>query len=198
MPATDFFGVNDAVKRLDAPAGYEAVHQDGYSWARAGTTYEDSTRLGPEAWNQLVANFRALLTIPGVVFDDEDPRSAYLLRDVITAYIGIKGAALLPGVLINNIPALAADDDFMAAFATAAAVIVPPPPVVPNVVLRNYVTGAAWLSSTSAADNNWLAVCWASELGLFCAVGITGTGNRVMTSPDGITWTVRTSAADND
>ncbi|APH71458.1 hypothetical protein [Aquibium oceanicum] len=121
MPATDFFGVTDLVKRLDPPAGYEEVHQDGYSWARAGTTYEDTTRLGPEAWNQIVANFRALLTIPGVVFEDADPRTPWLLRDVITAYIGIKGAALLPGVLINNIPALAADEDFMAAFAAAMA-----------------------------------------------------------------------------
>jgi hypothetical protein len=32
---------------------------------------------------------------------------------------------------------------------------------------------------------------------LFVAVAQTGTGNRVMTSPDGITWTSRTSAADN-
>jgi hypothetical protein len=33
---------------------------------------------------------------------------------------------------------------------------------------------------------------------LFAAVSTTGTGNRVMTSPDGITWTSRTSAADNN
>jgi predicted RecA/RadA family phage recombinase len=33
--------------------------------------------------------------------------------------------------------------------------------------------------------------------GLFVAVANTGTGNRVMTSPDGITWTSRASAADN-
>ncbi|MDC1474477.1 hypothetical protein N8350_02575, partial [Candidatus Nanopelagicales bacterium] len=32
---------------------------------------------------------------------------------------------------------------------------------------------------------------------LFVAVASSGTGNRVMTSPDGITWTSRTSAADN-
>ncbi len=51
---------------------------------------------------------------------------------------------------------------------------------------------------TSAADNDWLSVCWSPELGLFCAVAYSGTGNRVMTSPDGITWTIRTSAADND
>jgi hypothetical protein len=35
-------------------------------------------------------------------------------------------------------------------------------------------------------------------LSILVAVAITGTGNRVMTSPDGITWTARTSAADND
>jgi predicted RecA/RadA family phage recombinase len=33
--------------------------------------------------------------------------------------------------------------------------------------------------------------------GLFVAVAASGTGDRVMTSPDGITWTSRTSAADN-
>ena len=66
-----------------------------------------------------------------------------------------------------------------------------------NVVHRNYVANASWLSSSSAADNQWRSVCWSPELGLFCAVADTGTGNRVMTSPDGITWTTRTSAADN-
>jgi hypothetical protein len=42
-----------------------------------------------------------------------------------------------------------------------------------------------------------VAVCWSAEVGLFVAVAISGTGNRVMTSPDGITWTARSSAADN-
>ena len=55
-----------------------------------------------------------------------------------------------------------------------------------------------WTARTSAADNNWQSVCWSSELSLFVAVAATGTGNRVMTSPDGITWTTRTSAADNN
>ena len=66
-----------------------------------------------------------------------------------------------------------------------------------NVVLRNHVTGEDWLSSTSGANNNWYALCWAAELGLFCAVAATGTGNRVMTSADGINWTAQTSASDN-
>jgi hypothetical protein len=66
-----------------------------------------------------------------------------------------------------------------------------------NAVLRRHVTAHAWLASTSAADNGWSSIAWSPELGLFCAVSQTGTGNRVMTSPDGIVWTIRTSASDN-
>ena len=39
-----------------------------------------------------------------------------------------------------------------------------------------------WVTRASAADNNWLSVCWSPELGLFAAVAISGVGNRVMTS----------------
>jgi len=57
----------------------------------------------------------------------------------------------------------------------------------------------AWTTRVSAADNGWIGVTWAPELGLFVAVATdTGTGNRVMTSPDGITWTSRISAVDNN
>ena len=68
----------------------------------------------------------------------------------------------------------------------------------PDIPRRNHLTAATWLASTSAADNSWFGLCWAAEIGRFCAVSITGTGDRAMTSPDGITWTSRTSAADND
>ena len=69
-----------------------------------------------------------------------------------------------------------------------------------TVTVRGGMTNSTFLATarTSAADNNWFSVCWSPERSLFVAVGITGTGNRVMTSPDGITWTARTSAADND
>jgi gliding motility-associated-like protein len=53
----------------------------------------------------------------------------------------------------------------------------------------------AWASRTSAADNNWYGVAYGN--GVFVAVASSGTGNRVMSSPDGITWTARASAADN-
>ena len=54
---------------------------------------------------------------------------------------------------------------------------------------------SVWKSRTSAADNEWYGVTFGNNL--FVAVSSTGSGNRVMTSPDGTTWTMRTSAADN-
>jgi hypothetical protein len=53
-----------------------------------------------------------------------------------------------------------------------------------------------WTIRSSAADNNWYSVTYGN--GTFVAVAYSGTGNRVMTSPDGITWTIRSSAADNN
>ena len=50
---------------------------------------------------------------------------------------------------------------------------------------------ASWPTQTIAAFQ-WNAVCWAPELGLFCAVGNTTTPGAA-TSPDGITWTTRTT-----
>ena len=57
-----------------------------------------------------------------------------------------------------------------------------------------------WLiqATPANADNDWASIAWSPELGLFAAVAITGVGNRVMTSPDGVNWTLRASAADND
>ena len=52
-----------------------------------------------------------------------------------------------------------------------------------------------WSSRTSPADNNWWGVAYGTDpngSGLFVAIASSGTG-RVMTSPDGINWTLRTS-----
>ena len=54
--------------------------------------------------------------------------------------------------------------------------------------------GVNWTSRTSAADNAWWGITYGN--GLFVAVGFSGSGNRVMTSPDGITWTARNSQSD--
>jgi len=58
------------------------------------------------------------------------------------------------------------------------------------------VIGNNWVSRTSAADNYWYGIAYGN--GLFVAVAYSGTGNRVMTSPDGINWTTRTPAADRN
>jgi hypothetical protein len=59
--------------------------------------------------------------------------------------------------------------------------------------------GINWtFGGNTAASNTWNSIAWAPELGLFAAVSSTGIGNRVMTSTDGFTWTIRNSAADKD
>lgn len=60
---------------------------------------------------------------------------------------------------------------------------------------RPRATLMKWILRSTPADNDWTAVTYGN--GLFVAVSATGTGDRVMTSPDGITWTLRASAADN-
>jgi formylglycine-generating enzyme required for sulfatase activity len=64
--------------------------------------------------------------------------------------------------------------------------------VVGNIISK----GTSWTSRTSAADNNWQGVAYGN--GMFVAVSLNGSSNRVMTSPDGINWTSRTSAVDNN
>ena len=62
--------------------------------------------------------------------------------------------------------------------------------------LLNEASTYQWTSRTSAADSTWRGITYGN--GLFVAVSsFSGTGNNVMTSPDGITWTLRGSVVDN-
>lgn len=54
-------------------------------------------------------------------------------------------------------------------------------------------TGTTWTARTYPAENSWVGVAYGNNL--FVAIASSGTGNRVMTSPDGITWTIRTTPA---
>lgn len=63
------------------------------------------------------------------------------------------------------------------------------------------VIGAAimaqpFVTRASAADHDWRSIAWSAELGIFAAVGVSTTLNGVMTSPDGINWTLRSGPAD--
>ena len=49
--------------------------------------------------------------------------------------------------------------------------------------------GVTWTERTAAASLDWRGVAWASDIGLYAAVGVPG---GAMTSPDGVTWTIRT------
>lgn len=52
--------------------------------------------------------------------------------------------------------------------------------------------GAVW-SAPAITSSSWYGICWSPELSLFCTVAHTG-ANQVATSPDGVTWTVRTAS----
>ena len=52
------------------------------------------------------------------------------------------------------------------------------------------VDGITWTEHSASSTNSWQCVCYATWLNLFVAVANGGT-NRVMTSPDGSTWTAR-------
>lgn len=72
--------------------------------------------------------------------------------------------------------------------------------------VKDYTEDSAseWIRQTipDDANNQWRSVIWAPDVnntepkGLFVAVSSTGEGNRVITSTDGINWTLQTSAAD--
>lgn len=56
--------------------------------------------------------------------------------------------------------------------------------------------GSKWtlrtsVSTTSTGENNWRGITYGN--GIFVAVSTDGVNSRVMTSPDGITWTARTT-----
>lgn len=65
--------------------------------------------------------------------------------------------------------------------------------IIPNPKIAS-LRGSAMNYVTSPL-NAWRGVCYGN--GLFVAVASDGTGNRVMTSPDGLTWTSRVSASDS-
>jgi len=56
--------------------------------------------------------------------------------------------------------------------------------------------GITWTAQTTpATTQTWRGIVYGN--GVFVAVAASGTGNRVMTSPDGVTWTSRTTPVDN-
>lgn len=98
--ADDRFGFLDGriPRSFTPPAGYEAVHQAGMSWARAGQRREDTSWITIEQWNHLIAQFRGLATIEGIDVADVAANSPMLLRDfLMRAIVAILEGEDLPG-----------------------------------------------------------------------------------------------------
>ena len=53
--------------------------------------------------------------------------------------------------------------------------------------------GATWQTRASPASNSWNKGAWSPELTLFVAISISGSPDRIMSSPDGYDWTLRSS-----
>lgn len=116
----DYFGISDRIKSLTAPAGLEAVHEDGFSWAKQGTSWETSTRWNAADLNRLLAQWRALFTIDGVDLTDLAADSPFILKEALLRSI----VAALPAAVGSQLPALAElldeDIDLVAALAASA------------------------------------------------------------------------------
>jgi hypothetical protein len=56
--------------------------------------------------------------------------------------------------------------------------------------------GINWTVGT-CPDQEWISICWSSEMSVYVAGATSGTGNRVMTSADGITWKTAVTPLDN-
>jgi hypothetical protein len=92
------------------------------------------------------------------------------------------------GTGVNTITAL-----YSESIATAPTISINQPGTT-DITNQAMVTPASvWTARTAASASGWLSVTYGN--GLFVAVAISGT-NKVMTSPDGITWTLRTSVID--
>jgi hypothetical protein len=98
----DWFGISDKIKRLTPPNGYGDVHIDGMSWAFAGHLYEDTTRIGADDWNRVIAQFRGLLTSPGIDLDDLATDQNLFLRAFIERRILADILAILSGTDIGS------------------------------------------------------------------------------------------------
>lgn len=117
----DPFGISGPVKALVPPAAYEDVHDDGMSWARQGANWASTTRIGPDDWNAVIANFRGLLTIAGVDMSDVADDSPLFLREALTRTI----TAGFPQAIADNDDAIAAALAGNATFIAAMALVAP-------------------------------------------------------------------------
>ncbi|MEI6663590.1 MAG: hypothetical protein WCL20_04745 [Actinomycetes bacterium] len=66
----------------------------------------------------------------------------------------------------------------------ASLAIVPVAQAVPNAITET--AGTTWTSRTAASSDSWRSIAYGN--GRFVAVSNTGTGTRVMSSTDGVTW----------
>ena len=109
----------------------------------------------------------------------------------VRAFRAVVSVLITVSLIIGNVPLRLSVD--LARFGPYSAL----PRAVGDVAYAVAESGLSWVSRTTPANNDWISVAWSPQLGLFAAVAFAGTANRVMTSPDGVNWTLRTSPGNN-
>jgi hypothetical protein len=67
----------------------------------------------------------------------------------------------------------------------------------PTQVMTSTDLGNTWVAQTVPSNQEWTAIEWSPDLEIFvaCAYSSSGGGNQIMTSPDGVNWTLQSTAA---
>ena len=147
---------------------------------------------------------------PGQAAQITYPTGTFVARQVLNSYVftvSAIGTAISAGAVYRvTVGSINYDFTFgngaaLNATLLRSTVATGAPPATGTLTLQSG-TGPATIAYTAAtfgliSTSTLSGVVWADTLNLFVAVSTSGTGNRVLTSPDGITWTARQSAADN-
>jgi len=205
--------LNNTVLALLLSIGFMPLGLAGSPLTFSATGYGAATQIAVQAGNnQTAAVGEAVAIAPSVIVRDADNKPVAGVS--VTFTVGVGGGSISPAspatvtTDANGIAALTSwtlGSALLGNTLTATATGLTGSPVtftangtLPDPCTASYA-GCDWTIRESAADNAWLQVAYGRDgngNGLWVAVASSGTGNRVMTSPDGINWTTRSSAAD--
>ncbi len=207
-PATEMYSCNGTNWTTSSTGGtgseaWKGVTFGGSTFVAVGTTGVAMSSTDGLTWTSRTANVPATNNLKAITYNPTgtDPNSGLTgfftavatsgINRAITSHDGITWTAQQTAVYSWLSVAWSPT-----ANTTGTLVAVTNSGTLLNRVMYSTDGGSTWSYANAATNNNWKAVTWSADLGIFVAVAASGTGNRVMTSSDGIHWTSQTSAGD--
>lgn len=131
-----------------------------------------------------------LATVENVILNDDDTKfiTPFVLARTNTKYSGTRWTVRASFAGEDAI-SLASDNNILVSLSRPAG----------GVEVEYSFDSITWTASPDIVPNRtlmWTDIAWGN--GIFVGVAASGTGNRAMSSTNGVTWTSRTSAADNN